>query len=246
MLDSKKETERIVRWLRRRVKQAGVKGLIMGLSGGIDSSVVGVLAKRAFPENVRGLMLPCHSIAQDCADAKRVAQQFSIPYQVVSLDTVFEAFLNLLGESYQKPLPLYLANLIPRLRMGTLYTFAQKTSYLVCGSGNRSEITVGYFTKYGDGGVDLLPIAHLVKSEVRELAGYLGLPEDIIRKAPSAGLWEGQTDEKEMGITYPTLDRFIKTGVCDPASLPVIQRLINGSEHKRKPPPVLRSKDSQL
>jgi len=106
------------------------------------------------------------------------------------------------------------ANLKARLRMLTLYYVSNQMKYLVAGSGNRSELTIGYFTKYGDGGVDILPLGNLVKKEVRELARYLDVPREIIDKAPSAGLWLGQTDESEMGFTYEALDRYLLNGTA--------------------------------
>jgi NAD+ synthase len=131
-----------------------------------------------------------------------------------------------------------IANLKARLRMVTLYHFANEMNYMVAGSGNRDELTVGYFTKYGDGGVDILPIGNLLKSQVRELAQYLGIPQPIIDKPPSAGLWPGQTDEGEMGITYEELDCFLMTGKATNKTKQKIEILASCSEHKRHLPPV--------
>ncbi|NLJ49858.1 MAG: NAD(+) synthase [Candidatus Atribacteria bacterium] len=233
------ERDRIVTWLQRMVQNANAKGLVFGLSGGIDSSVVGVLTQIAFPENALGLILPCHSLPQDQQDAVLVAEKFAIPYRIFSLDCIYDCFLNLFGESYSKPLPLPLANIIPRIRMSVFYYFAQKENYLVCGATNKSELTVGYYTKFGDGGVDLMPLAHLTKTEIRQLAKYLDLPTSIIEKAPSAGLWEGQTDEKEMGIPYTVLDQYIQFGLGKPEDIAKIQRMIERTEHKRQLPPRL-------
>lgn len=153
MKDWNQERDRIVDWLRERVQKAKAKGVVLGLSGGIDSSVAGALAKIAFPENTLGLMLPCHSLPLDQQDAELIAGKFAISYQIFSLDFIYDSYLALLGESYSKPLPLPLANIIPRIRMTVLYYFAQKENYLVCGATNKSELTVGYYTKYGDGGL---------------------------------------------------------------------------------------------
>jgi len=239
MNDWSQERDRIVTWLQRMVQNANAKGLVFGLSGGIDSSVVGVLTKIAFPENALGLILPCHSLPQDQQDAVLVAKKFAIPYRIFSLDGIYDRFLTLFDERYSKPLPLPLANIIPRIRMTVLYYFAQKENFLVCGATNKSELTVGYFTKYGDGGVDLMPLAHLTKTEIRQLAKFLDIPISIIEKAPSAGLWEDQTDEKEMGIRYTDLDQFIQNGSGNPEDIAKIQKMIELTEHKRQLPPRL-------
>jgi NAD+ synthase len=239
MKDWEKEIRRIIVWIKKRVIEAGATGLVLGMSGGVDSSVAAILAQKACPDSILGLILPCHSLLQDQRDAELVARQFSISYLIVSLDTVFDSFLSLFGESYRKPLPLPIANLIPRLRMTVLYYYAQKMNYLVCGSSNKSELTIGYFTKYGDGGVDLMPLAHLTKTEIWELAQALGVPDAIIQKTPSAGLWEDQTDEGEMGITYRLIDQFITSGMIEEPSLSRIKNMIARSEHKRHLPPQL-------
>ena len=133
-----------------------------------------------------------------------------------------------------------LANIKPRVRMSTLYYFANALNYLVAGTGNRSELSIGYFTKYGDGGCDLLPIGQLEKSEVRALARELNIPEAIIDRTPTAGLWIGQTDEEEMGFTYKDLERYLEEGpqAVSPALAMRIERLIRAGEHKRQLPPM--------
>lgn len=240
--------QRISVWIREQVKKAGAKGCVVGLSGGVDSSVVAVLCKQAFPNSTLGIILPCHSIPMDIRHARRIAKKYSIKSKCVDLTVPFD----LLYESFEgkKYLPakrsLPTANLKPRLRMLTLYYFANKLNYLVVGTGNKSELTMGYFTKYGDGGVDLLPLGGLLKSRVRELARELGLPEEIIVKAPSAGLWEGQTDEEEMGITYDILDKTIqalesgKVKSCDPKVLGKIRHQRQKTAHKLAMPPIFK------
>lgn len=230
--------DRLVAWLRQQAAEAGSGGAVLNISGGIDSAVVAGLCKRAFGDNVLGLLLPCHSNPQDAEDAVLVAQAFGIKTRRVVLDDIYDRFIALAGEGLEEaPQPLALANVKPRLRMITAYFYANQLGYMVAGTGNRSEATVGYFTKYGDGGVDLQPIANLVKSEVRELAEYLGVPRPVIDKAPSAGLWSGQTDETEMGITYEALDRYILTDQADPAVKEKVDRMNRLSEHKRRLPP---------
>lgn len=232
------EVERITRWMQEKVQKARAQGLVFGMSGGIDSSVVAVLAKKALGEQILGVIMPCYSAPEDLEDARLVAEAFGIPYRVVPLEKPFSALLEVLGETHN-PKALPQANLKPRLRMAVLYFFANTLNYLVCGSANRSELTVGYFTKYGDGGVDIAPLAHLVKREVRELAAFLGIPRHIIDKPPSAGLWPGQTDEGEMGLTYEVLDRFLLGETIEETAKARIDALSRKSAHKRKPPETL-------
>ncbi len=238
----------IVQFLRDRAQAAGAHGYVVGLSGGIDSAVVARLCQMATPNRVLGVILPCYSHAQDEADARLLARTFGIPTARIDLSPVFDA---LIGELHQvlKGLPQSVhvadikqqmpeANIKPRLRMTSLYFIANSLNYLVAGTGNRSEITLGYFTKFGDGGCDVLPIANLVKSEVRALARALGVPAPIIDKAPSAGLWIGQTDEAEMGFSYDMLEAYLNDG---PSAVPPdvarrIEQLRSTSEHKRQPP----------
>ncbi|MDK2856483.1 MAG: synthase [Bacillota bacterium] len=230
---------RLSAWIKEKVEEAGRKGVVFGLSGGIDSAVVAGLAKRAFPHNSLGVIMPCHSLPQDAEHARLVAERFDLPVREIILDEAYDALLSTLRAAEpSSPKELALANIKPRLRMITLYYLATQHDYLVLGTGNKSELTVGYFTKYGDAGVDLLPLGNLVKEQVRALARYLGVPEAVIAKAPSAGLWEGQTDEAEMGLTYAELDRYILTGEGRPEVIGRIQAMRQKSEHKRRLPPV--------
>ncbi|MBM3252037.1 MAG: NAD+ synthase, partial [Candidatus Omnitrophica bacterium] len=194
--------KKIIRWIKSQVKRAKAKGLVMGISGGVDSSVVAVLAKKSVGVNLLCLILPCHSLRQDLEDAKSIARKFRLNTKTVDLTKIYDNFIKILPDADAK----IKGNLKARLRMVTLYYFANKLNYLVAGTGNKSELYAGYFTKYGDAGVDILPIADIYKSQVRSLANSLGIPERIIAKPPSAGLWQGQTDEGEMGITYDDLD----------------------------------------
>jgi NAD+ synthase len=246
------EVTRIVSWLDERLAASGARGFVVGLSGGIDSAVVSRLCQLARPEATVGVLLPCYSDPQDETDARLVADHFGTLAVRVDLAAVYDALLEgarpmlgpLLVDHQQPPddlrARLPIANLKPRLRMATLYFVANSMNYLVVGTGNRSEIAIGYFTKYGDGGVDLLPIGHLLKSQVRALGRELGVPERVIDKAPSAGLWLGQTDEAEMGFTYDDLERCLEEGphAVAPAVAMKIERLARASEHKRKAPPV--------
>ncbi|MGI6286636.1 NAD(+) synthase [Neomoorella humiferrea] len=237
-MDAAKMVADLVAWLQEEAAKAGAKGAVLGLSGGIDSAVVANLCRLAFPDNCLGLIMPCHSDPADAEDAHLVARHLELPVVEVVLDDIYDRLVLLLTGQPFSPgkRNLALANLKPRLRMLTLYFHANERNYLVVGTGNRSELTVGYFTKYGDGGVDLLPLANLVKSQVRELARYLKLPERIIGKPPTAGLWAGQTDEGEMGITYEDLDRYILTGQAPSAVKEKIEAMAAASAHKRRLP----------
>lgn len=237
--------EKLVSWLREQVSRAGARGVVVGMSGGVDSSVVAVLGKSAFPDSTLGLLLPCYSSQSDIDHAYAVAHKFQIPTRLISLDSVFDALLRLLPSDEFDPEARKIAeaNLKPRIRMATLYYFANQMHYLVLGGGNKCEIGIGYSTKYGDAGVDLLPLGDLVKSQVRGLARYLGVPGEIIDKPPSAGLWEGQTDEQEMGLTYGQLDAYFAGGEVSEEARKRIEEKVTRSAHKRIMPPIPRIKN---
>lgn len=236
MEDIEKICSQLVDWLKEKVKEANAKGLVFGLSGGIDSSLVAALAKKAFPDNALGIIMPCYSNPEDEQDALLVAEKFNLETKTIDLSNVYDVFLNSTGISTENILAK--ANIKPRLRMITLYYFAQLNNYLVLGGTNKSEFEIGYFTKHADSGSDLLPIASFVKEEVQEMANFLGVPKKIIYKEPSAGLWENQTDEKEMGFSYEVLDRYIKTGYAPKEIKEKIDKMNRNSEHKRNFPPI--------
>ena len=237
-MDTEPLTEKLVAWIRERVLAAGCKGVVFGMSGGIDSSVLAVLCQRAFPQNTLGLLLPCHSLPEDKEHATLVATTFSIPIKEIVLNTVFDTLLQTLPDfGADSPSQLAPANLKPRLRMLTLYYVANQLTYLVAGATNKSELTIGYFTKYGDSGVDIMPMANLVKQQVKELARFLGIPRSIIDKPPSAGLWEGQTDEGEMGFSYEKLDHYLLTGEASDELKGKIESMVALNRHKRSLPP---------
>ncbi len=232
--------DRLVWWLGERVRLAEARGVIVGMSGGIDSAVTARLCQVTFPENVLALIMPCHSSEDDERYARMVTDKFAIPAKKVVLDNTINSLLTVLPADClnEETGRLALANLKPRLRMISLYYVANQLRYLVVGSGNRSEITVGYFAKYGDGGVDILPLGNLVKTQVRELAVFLDIPQPIIDRPPTAGLWSGQTDEGEMGITYRELDSYITSGQASPEVKVKIEAMTAASEHKRHTPPL--------
>lgn len=232
--------KRLSNWIENKVTEAKAKGVVLGLSGGIDSAVVAILCKKVFFKNTLALVMPCHNINKDIEDALGLVKKFNISYKIIDLSEIYDSFISLLEIKEKKAnFKLAKANIKPRLRMITLYYFANKLNYLVIGTGNKSELMVGYFTKYGDGGVDILPLGNLLKSQIIELAEYLEIPQKIIQKPPSAGLWEGQTDEGEMGISYDQLDKYIKTGQLDNQGVEEkIQKKIILSKHKRNTPAI--------
>ena len=239
-MDTGSLAQKLVSWIKEKVLTAGCRGVVLGMSGGIDSSVLAVLCQRAFPKNTLGLIMPCHSIQEDKAHAEAVASQFAIPTTEVVLDSIFDVLLRALPD-YRADATLRQlaqANLKARLRMLTLYYIANQLKYIVAGSSNRDEIAIGYFTKHGDSGVDIMPLGNLAKGQVRELSRFLQIPRPIIDKPPSAGLWAGQTDEGEMGFSYEALDRYILNGNA-PADLKrKIESMMAASSHKRSMPPV--------
>jgi NAD+ synthase len=239
-MDSEKIVGKLAKWLKERVAEAKCQGVVLGLSGGMDSSVVAALCQRAFPQKTLGLIMPCHSSNQDIEHARALAQKFSITTRTVVLDGTFDNLLKALPDEKAPPdtSRLAQANLKARLRMLTLYYFANKLNYLVVGSGNRDELAIGYFTKYGDGGVDIQPLGSLLKGQVKELAKFLGIPRQITDKPPSAGLWEGQTDEGELDFSYDELDRYLASGEAPAALKKKFKAIIAAAEHKRQPPPL--------
>jgi NAD+ synthase len=228
-------SNKLTQWLQETILKAGSKGAVLGISGGIDSSVVAVLCKQAFPESTLGIIMPCHSNKTDQEHAQVLAAKFHINTRIIILNKPYDELLKILPDSNSdvKIKRLAEANIKSRLRMTSLYYFANFNNYLVIGTSNKSEISTGYFTKYGDSGVDLMPIANLVKKQVRELAEYLKIPRVIIDKPPSAGLWEGQTDEDELGITYNNLDTYLTTGRIESHFKEKIDIMMKRSAHKR-------------
>ncbi|MDO8886662.1 NAD(+) synthase [Candidatus Oleimmundimicrobium sp.] len=237
-MEAGKVSKKIDEWIKDKVALAEAKGVVFGLSGGLDSATIALLCKNAFSDNTLALIMPCGSRKEDTEEAVSFAKKFDINYRLIELD---ESYNKLVGEFKKTQLKesldhnrkrLALANIKPRLRMTTLYYFANLFDYLVVGTSNKSEWMIGYFTKYGDGGADIVPLGNLLKTEVRELAVYLGVSQEIIDKPPSAGLWEEQTDEEEIGITYNELDACLS----GQKSIEKVDLMIKRSEHKRALP----------
>ena len=239
MRDYEKETSARVAFIREKLAEAGASGVVYGNSGGKDSALAGILCKLAC-ENTVGVCLPCESkrnYEEDMADGLAVAEKFGIETRVMDLTPVKKTLTDaLMGVTSLNRAAA--TNVNPRLRMTALYAVAAAENRLVCGTGNRSERYMGYFTKWGDGACDFNPIGDLTVTEIYEFLRYLGAPESIIRKAPSAGLFEGQTDEGEMGVTYAAIDRFLAGEEVTPEEKAVIERYHARSGHKMKMPPV--------
>ena len=240
--DWQAEYEGRVAWIRDLVQSSGCKGIVFGNSGGKDSALVGILCKAAC-ENTVGIIMPCASkrnYGEDAEDGRALAEQYGIEIRTVDLTAVREQELKAL-EGVSELNDAAVTNIAPRLRMTTLYTIAAAESRLVAGTGNRSEIYMGYFTKWGDGASDFNPIADLTATEVFAFLRWLNAPAHIVEKAPSAGLFEGQTDESEMGVTYRAIDTWLQEGTAEEKDLAVIERYHTRSEHKRRPIPTYQA-----
>ena len=231
------ETKQRVEFIRGLIESAGAEGIVYGNSGGKDSALTGILCKMA-SENTVGLIMPCGSKRNyeiDREDAEKIAGQYGISTRLIDLSEIKNKLIQVIGEKTGIS-DTASVNIAPRLRMIALYAVASSENRLVAGTGNRSEGYMGYFTKWGDGAFDFNPIADLTVTEVYEFLRFLKAPDFIIKKTPSAGLFDGQSDEDEMGISYKNIDRFLLNGMADPQSRMIIERFHASSEHKRKMP----------
>lgn len=231
------ERKNRVAFIRGVLSSAGAKGIVYGNSGGKDSALVGILCKMAC-ENTVGLIMPCGSkrnYTEDKTDAEEVAKQFDIASRLIDLSDVKQA-LTQATDGKAVLTAAALANIAPRLRMTTLYAVAASENRLVAGTSNKSESYMGYFTKWGDGACDFNPIADLTVTEIYEFLHFLHAPASIMRKAPSAGLFDGQTDEDEMGVTYRSIDDFLLHGTANEQDGAIIEKYHSASQHKRGQP----------
>ncbi|SDJ34597.1 NAD(+) synthase [Salimicrobium halophilum] len=233
----------LVEWLEKKVKDAGAKGAVVGVSGGLDSAVVANLIKRAFPDNSLGVIMPIDQEVSNQEEAVETVEKAELFYIGVPLTDSYHTTFREIKENVEKHgewvednEQLGGANLKARLRMSTLYAMAANYNYLVIGTGNAPETYTGYFTKFGDGAADLEPLAHLTKEEVRDMARYLEVPNSVIERPPSAELWEGQTDEDELGVSYDTIDAYLRGETIDEKDKQIIEELHKKSEHKRHTP----------
>ena len=238
---------KITAFISQKVEETGAGGVVVGISGGIDSATTAYLAVRALgKDGVLGLIMPYYEKG-DVEDAKLVCESLGIECRVINIKPIVSAFVDSLGFQLNKKA---LGNVMVRTRMVILYAHANQMNRLVLGTSNRSELLTGYFTKWGDGASDYAPLINLYKTEVWEMAKLLGVPRRIIEKKPTAGLWEGQTDEDELGISYRLLDEILwrlvdlkmpKGEIVKELGVPIekvehVERLVKESEHKRRLP----------
>jgi len=221
-------------WIALKVRESGTGGIVLGLSGGVDSGLTAALSARALGKGkVLCLALPCGSSQTDTEDALRLAGILGIDCRVIDLDPVLASLVRSIGLDAADRLAI--ANIKARLRMTIIYAFSGER--LVAGTSNFSEILVGYWTKWGDGAADILPLGRLWKEEVYDLARELDLPGWLIGKTPSAGLWPGQSDEGEMGVSYADIRRYFEGDLSPGDASDRIEEMKSVTEHKRNPIP---------
>jgi NAD+ synthase len=237
----------------RSVEMSNCSGAVIGISGGVDSALVATLASRVV--DVYGLILPNMDTtpAEDVSHAKALAEGLGIDYEVIDISDIVKRIYAKRPRLGPEECQMAYANVMPRLRMILDYFAANLDGRIVLGTGNKTELLLGYFTKYGDGGVDILPIADLYKTRVWQLAKHVGVPDEIVSKPPSAGLWKGQTDEEELGVSYQDMDKvlygtfdlglsldgLIKESGVDELTIKKLMERVKASEHKRSMPPVV-------
>lgn len=230
--------DEIVKFLQQTLVDTKANGYVLGVSGGVDSALVAALTVKAVgKDKLFALLMPIDSNPADLRDGLALCEKFAIPHRILDLSEAYHALRGQYVIKEDAAGILALNNTKVRLRMVTLYAFAQSRGALVLGTDNADEIHVGYFTKHGDGAADLAPIAELTKAEVFRASKMLGVPDCILNRVPTAGLFVGQTDEGEMGVTYEQLDRYLLGGKVDPKVEERICYLHRISEHKRNPMP---------
>jgi NAD+ synthase len=253
-IDAPHTVKLIENFIRTRVYEAGAEGVVIGLSGGIDSAVVASIAVRVLdPKNIFTLFLPSKTTPNtDLNDVQILCSQLKLELNEINIQKLVDIFSEEIQEE-EDPSLMEWANLKPRIRQAVLYFFANRLNYLLCGAGNKSELMIGYYTKFGDGAVDILPIGDVYKTHVFQMGKYLNVPENILSKAPSAGLWEGQTDEAEIGMSYLQLDSILyglerfqtESEVAGYLQIPLsevknVRSKLYQSEHKRRGPLIFK------
>ena len=246
---AREDADRLTEFIRRSVESTGAEGVVVGISGGVDSAgVVKLCADAIGGDRVLAVFMPtAFTPAEDYRITKQMCRSWGVNYSAISIQAAVDAFSGMLLTG--KEAPLEKGNIMARCRMVVLYDKAKKENSIVVGTTNRSELLMGYMTKYGDGAEDIMPMGGIYKTQVWELAKIIGVPQEVIDKVPTAGLWEGQSDEEEMGITYHDLDRTLNAidqGVSDEEAAEAggitvehaaeIRRQIARMEHKRLPP----------
>ncbi len=257
----------IAEFIRGQLRQAGFERAVLGLSGGIDSSLVAYLTAEAIgPERLLCVLMPYRtSSPASRADAEEVVRRLGCPSTLVDISPMVDGYFGRPAEGEQPPIPgalgeagleasqLRRGNFAARMRMAVLYDHSVTFGGLVVGTGNKTETLIGYTTVFGDNACAFNPIGDLYKSQVRQLAAAVGVPEQIIRKAPSADLWPGQTDEGEAGFSYPVLDRLLYWMIdrrrsrdelvamgFERAMVERVERMVAASEFKRQVPPIAK------
>lgn len=223
--------DNIASWINELLIESKTKGFVYGISGGIDSALVAAIAAKFFKDKSLGLLMNISNSQEDKKDQQLLINKLKIVNQNVDLQKVYQIYLDYFPNNQNSQM-----NLKARIRMNTLYYFAQSLNYLVCGTSNADEIYTGYFTKYGDSGSDFMPLANLLKSDITECAKLLNVPGSIISKKPTAGLYEGQSDESELKVTYKEIDDYLLNNPVSDYAKQRIEYLNKISEHKRKMP----------
>ena len=239
-----KEIDGVINWIREYVESSHAKGVVVGNSGGKDSATVLALASKALgKDRVLAIGMPCNSIPQDLDDAQLVANTFGVRMIEINLTNPYDLYEQTLIDSLDNNdielINESKVNIKPRLRMTTLYAVAQSLGYLVIGTGNLCEAMVGYTTKWGDNASDFNPLGNFTVDEVRFIGSYLGVPDQIVHKAPADGLGR-QTDEEKLGVTYKQIEEYIETGKTDPEAMAIIKDKYEKTRHKRSLVPVYK------